>query len=180
MSTNLRRSSRLLPSITRSQATKGMSTSEGATSLEAQARKTTRITRALSSPSDVHTSLEEAGKDYTTRIPKKRARKLLLSSADAVEAQTPPAKKAKATKKSNNTVAYSLPDFPERSDSLWKIGPHVSAAGGVENAILNAASIGCVSTLSNASYTPDACVVQGDCVCSLPKVTAQVGLPTAY
>ncbi|KIP11588.1 hypothetical protein PHLGIDRAFT_27828 [Phlebiopsis gigantea 11061_1 CR5-6] len=26
--------------------------------------------------------------------------------------------------------------------SLWKIGPHISAAGGVENAILNAASIG--------------------------------------
>jgi hypothetical protein len=35
-------------------------------------------------------------------------------------------------------------DFPLRVNSSWKVGAHVSAAGGVENAITNAAAIGCV------------------------------------
>ena len=36
-------------------------------------------------------------------------------------------------------------DFLERNkDCPWKVGAHVSSAGGVENAILNAAAIGCV------------------------------------
>lgn len=38
-------------------------------------------------------------------------------------------------------------DYPRRPHSQWKVGAHVSAAGGVENTILNAARIGCV--LSN-------------------------------
>ncbi|EIM89548.1 AP endonuclease [Stereum hirsutum FP-91666 SS1] len=33
-------------------------------------------------------------------------------------------------------------DYPRRVNSPWKVGAHVSAAGGVENAILNAARIG--------------------------------------
>ncbi|KAI0761411.1 xylose isomerase-like protein [Irpex lacteus] len=32
--------------------------------------------------------------------------------------------------------------YPKRVESPWKFGPHVSAAGGVENAVLNAANIG--------------------------------------
>ncbi|KAJ4483695.1 AP endonuclease [Lentinula aciculospora] len=35
-----------------------------------------------------------------------------------------------------------LSSFPERVSSEWKVGAHVSAAGGVENAVLNAAKIG--------------------------------------
>lgn len=35
-----------------------------------------------------------------------------------------------------------LKDFPIRTTSLWKVGAHVSAAGGVENSVLNAAKIG--------------------------------------
>lgn len=35
-------------------------------------------------------------------------------------------------------------DYPRRVDSPWKVGAHVSAAGGVENTILNAARIGYV------------------------------------
>ena len=34
---------------------------------------------------------------------------------------------------------------PSRADLPWKFGPHVSAAGGVENAVVNAASIGYVA-----------------------------------
>ncbi|KAH9832888.1 AP endonuclease [Rhodofomes roseus] len=33
-------------------------------------------------------------------------------------------------------------DFMARTTNRWKVGPHVSAAGGVENAIVNAASVG--------------------------------------
>ncbi|KAI0050856.1 AP endonuclease, partial [Auriscalpium vulgare] len=33
-------------------------------------------------------------------------------------------------------------DYPSRADIPWKIGAHVSAAGGVENAIVNAAKLG--------------------------------------
>lgn len=33
-------------------------------------------------------------------------------------------------------------DFMARASRSWKVGPHVSAAGGVENAIVNAASVG--------------------------------------
>ncbi|OJT12507.1 hypothetical protein TRAPUB_10908 [Trametes pubescens] len=33
-------------------------------------------------------------------------------------------------------------DFSARATSAWKVGPHVSSAGGVENAITNAASVG--------------------------------------
>lgn len=33
-------------------------------------------------------------------------------------------------------------DFSSRAKSQWKIGPHVSAAGGVENTIINAAKVG--------------------------------------
>jgi hypothetical protein len=32
--------------------------------------------------------------------------------------------------------------YGDRPSSLWKVGAHVSAAGGVENAIINAAAIG--------------------------------------
>ncbi|KAF9070827.1 xylose isomerase-like protein [Rhodocollybia butyracea] len=46
-------------------------------------------------------------------------------------------KKGKAS-----TQAIDLSSFPERVESPWKVGAHVSAAGGVENAVLNASKIG--------------------------------------
>jgi len=49
--------------------------------------------------------------------------------------------------KSKRTVATKKVDKsvpPERQVSLWKVGAHVSSAGGVENAVVNAAKIGCV------------------------------------
>jgi len=36
-------------------------------------------------------------------------------------------------------------EFLDRNKGCpWKVGAHVSSAGGVENAVLNAAAIGCV------------------------------------
>ena len=54
-------------------------------------------------------------------------------------------KEVKALKKSKTKAKQEEPkpeDFPARVESPWKIGVHVSAAGGVENAIVNAAKLG--------------------------------------
>ncbi|KAH7921053.1 AP endonuclease [Leucogyrophana mollusca] len=64
----------------------------------------------------------------TTRAPKRER----LKEGDA------PAKKRR--KKDDELV--KLQDFPTRFLSPWKVGAHVSAAGGVENTIYNAASVG--------------------------------------
>ncbi|OJA11263.1 hypothetical protein AZE42_05677 [Rhizopogon vesiculosus] len=48
----------------------------------------------------------------------------------------------KPARKRQKKTELSTDDFPERISSLWKIGAHVSAAGGVENTIRNAALVG--------------------------------------
>ncbi|KAJ7490901.1 xylose isomerase-like protein [Mycena latifolia] len=53
-----------------------------------------------------------------------------------------PAKKLKSAKGKAKSKVAEPPQYAERSDSLWKVGAHVSAAGGIENAIINAAAIG--------------------------------------
>ncbi|KAI0786179.1 xylose isomerase-like protein [Abortiporus biennis] len=70
--------------------------------------------------------------------PTKKRIKELAEKPDEVE-QERPAKRVKSTK---STVEYKPEDFSTRIDSPWKVGPHVSAAGGIENTIINAASIG--------------------------------------
>lgn len=50
-------------------------------------------------------------------------------------------RKTSSTKRKAKDSAPSGP-APERTSSLWKVGAHVSAAGGVDNAIKNAAAIG--------------------------------------
>ncbi|TCD66811.1 hypothetical protein EIP91_000947 [Steccherinum ochraceum] len=57
------------------------------------------------------------------------------------DAEEGPTKKKRRTGK-KAVVEYKPDDFPARSDIRWKVGPHVSAAGGVENTVINAASIG--------------------------------------
>ncbi|KAI0685051.1 xylose isomerase-like protein [Cytidiella melzeri] len=68
---------------------------------------------------------------------------------DSFDTEKPPLKKPrrKAPKQQADVASsaeseYDLADFPTRVTSPWKFGPHVSAAGGVENAVLNAARIG--------------------------------------
>ena len=51
------------------------------------------------------------------------------------------------TRKSSALSEINVSDditFPKRVDSLWKVGAHVSAAGGMENTVTNAANIGSV------------------------------------
>ncbi|KAJ7615123.1 xylose isomerase-like protein [Mycena rosella] len=73
-----------------------------------------------------------------------------LSSDDAVtgllETELPnPAKKLKSVPKGKGKAKSKVadpPQYAERAESLWKVGAHVSAAGGIENAVINAAAIG--------------------------------------
>ncbi|GJE97725.1 AP endonuclease [Phanerochaete sordida] len=77
---------------------------------------------------------------------KKRARRASassdLTSLEAESSKVAPAKKTKKPRKKADVVEFTPEDFPKRPDLPWKIGPHVSAAGGVQNAVLNAASLG--------------------------------------
>ncbi|KAL0063477.1 DNA-(apurinic or apyrimidinic site) lyase [Marasmius tenuissimus] len=50
--------------------------------------------------------------------------------------------KAKGKGKAKKSQEVDLASLPVRTKSLWKVGAHVSAAGGVENSLLNAAKIG--------------------------------------
>ncbi|KAJ7500423.1 xylose isomerase-like protein [Mycena galericulata] len=56
------------------------------------------------------------------------------------ELPSPATKKIKSTKAKGKVAAP--PQYAQRPESLWKVGAHVSAAGGIENAIINAAAIG--------------------------------------
>ncbi|KAG8818644.1 hypothetical protein FRC17_010763 [Serendipita sp. 399] len=48
----------------------------------------------------------------------------------------------KAQRKKKGAVEPSVGDFPPRVSREWKVGAHISAAGGIEQAIPNAAKIG--------------------------------------
>jgi AP endonuclease-1 len=52
-----------------------------------------------------------------------------------------PSRKRKKTPEID--AGYSL----DRLDTPWKIGAHVSAAGGVENSVVNASSIGYLASM---------------------------------
>ncbi|KAG5637637.1 hypothetical protein H0H81_003862 [Sphagnurus paluster] len=68
--------------------------------------------------------------------PTKKVKITTLRMAE-VGSSTRPARKRQAAPE-----ALDDSDLPKRISSAWKVGAHVSAAGGVENAILNAAKIG--------------------------------------
>jgi AP endonuclease 1 len=59
----------------------------------------------------------------------------------AAEVEQVPPKKQRVRSKGKDTSPQPE-DYPPRISSLWKVGAHVSAAGGIENAVQNAASIG--------------------------------------
>ncbi|KAJ8454412.1 hypothetical protein ONZ51_g13037 [Trametes cubensis] len=72
--------------------------------------------------------------------PTKRARIGVPEGAFCENYDTASQKKPRQRKKTVNEHAPG--DFMVRAANPWKIGPHVSSAGGVENAIINAASVG--------------------------------------
>ncbi|THG96299.1 hypothetical protein EW026_g5510 [Hermanssonia centrifuga] len=122
MATSLRRSSRILAV---SMAAK----------LVASATKPIRRSTHITSPSADTCARSEDLEDVIDAYAEDYAPKKAKSPRKANTAKEPKVKKSKV-------VVYNLDEFPARGSSPWKIGPHVSAAGGVENAVLNAASIG--------------------------------------
>ena len=63
----------------------------------------------------------------------------LQTVADVADSRFKPKKRRRtAIEDSRNLTEV----FPARVTGPWKIGVHISAAGGVENAVLNAARIG--------------------------------------
>ncbi|KAI0074196.1 AP endonuclease [Panus rudis PR-1116 ss-1] len=80
----------------------------------------------------------------TSERPRKRT-KVAISNDDREDAdfaEDDEAKQRKKRQRKPKHADFSLKDFASRVQNDWKIGPHVSASGGVENTIVNAASIG--------------------------------------
>ncbi|KAJ8469314.1 hypothetical protein ONZ51_g9085 [Trametes cubensis] len=100
-------------------------------------RKTVQHSR--SSLSSLSTSESPPIVDDNPR-PTKRARIGIPEVAFCENYDTASQKRPRQRKKTVNEHAPG--DFMVRAANPWKIGPHVSSAGGVENAIINAASVG--------------------------------------
>ncbi|KAK0442047.1 xylose isomerase-like protein [Desarmillaria tabescens] len=81
----------------------------------------------------------------TTSLLQVMARTRMSSS---VSEQRPPkrARKTKINDEKLQGAEVKIGKSLASSHSLWHVGAHVSVAGGIENAVLNAASIGCVTT----------------------------------
>ena len=141
MTTTLRRSSRLVASTS--------SVTTVAVAVAAKSGTRTKQARNAHTESATRPDITDKKADGTrkrARNPSPDSSDLTDLSEDAAEAAS--AKKPKKAQKKTTAVEYTPADFPTRSEAPWKIGPHVSAAGGVENTVLNAASIGYVSALS--------------------------------
>ena len=151
MATTLRRSSRLLSATTVADAT--------SSAKDSSSGSRPRVKRPRIAIEDNELS---SGEDASLKPIKKRANKsarVATARPEAglsVERQQANLNMSKTNKKGERVIEYSTSDFPQRPNSLWKIGPHVSAAGGVENAILNAASIGYVANIQGVPQAFDA------------------------
>jgi AP endonuclease-1 len=107
-------------------------------------RRSTRVSQKV-----VIESKEVFVATVATVATKKRTRNASLSSLSTLSGEDAPVSAEKASGKSvrkRNTKTKTeeepkVEDYPSRVDNAWKIGAHVSAAGGVENVILNAAAV---------------------------------------
>jgi len=64
-----------------------------------------------------------------------------------IEADVSPTKRSRKAQQNKEHVIPRPADFAPRVASAWKVGAHVSAAGGVENTVVNAARVRCVLCL---------------------------------
>lgn len=90
------------------------------------------------------------------RAPKRTRQSHSSSAANAAEEQhaEPEPSELPKKKRKKAEVVYTLDDFLPRPISDWKIGPHVSAAGGIENTVINAAALGSVYFYYSSSNQP--------------------------
>ncbi|KAL6301648.1 xylose isomerase-like protein [Sparassis latifolia] len=123
-STSLRRSSRLV-SAACTASTSGLSTT---------------VVRAA--------TVKDESQAITDKPPKRVRKKagstteVKSGTAEAVNEVEESRTKSVKRKKKIEAVEPMPEDFAPRALNEWKIGPHVSSAGGVENSIVNAATIG--------------------------------------
>jgi len=64
------------------------------------------------------------------------------SQATLVEEPSAPVKGTRGGRKKKVAAEPGPADYPPRASRDWKVGAHISAAGGIENAVVNAAKIG--------------------------------------
>lgn len=77
--------------------------------------------------------------------PSRTRRRVVEESVTVVDLDATSLAEETPKKQRKRTKALEEPkpeDYPPRVLNEWKVGPHVSAAGGVENAIWRAASVG--------------------------------------
>ena len=137
-------------------------------------RRSSRVAAAAASSAPAHSPsrslspLSSASDDNPRPTKRARVDKPTKSSGSRAPRKAAGAKRAKAEPAPG--------DFAPRAANAWKIGPHVSSAGGVENAIVNAASVGYVHPIHGSRVV---CIqaAQGERICNLPQVSAQVGVP---
>ncbi|KAJ7310624.1 xylose isomerase-like protein [Mycena albidolilacea] len=75
-------------------------------------------------------------------MPKRKQSDDTVSRIIESDLPNPAVKKLKSASGKTKSKIVDPPQYGTRSSSLWKVGAHVSAAGGIENAIINAAAIG--------------------------------------
>ena len=101
-------------------------------------RRSTRLATSVTVKSEILTELDDRPR------PAKRLKTVVTAeeiTEDEVLAEQSPAKNKRKTK--GRAKDEPKPeDYRPRVSSLWKVGAHVSAAGGVENAVQNAAELG--------------------------------------
>ncbi|KZV84147.1 AP endonuclease [Exidia glandulosa HHB12029] len=124
-------------------ARKKVKTDADAQASPSRPRRAAASTRSLaeSDPEDDVEMHEPVKKAPARGRPKKDAskKKSAANNADGDEDAPEPKKRAPRKKKADKDDDET---FPDRVESAWKVGAHVSAAGGVENAVKNAARIG--------------------------------------
>ncbi|KAI6139529.1 xylose isomerase-like protein [Pisolithus tinctorius] len=97
-----------------------------------QTRRATRVAAVA--------QFESTSNDHDAQVPKRPTKSSTNREPERASVEPPPTKRRRTTRPDDTDVTTEV--FPTRVCSPWKVGPHVSAAGGVENAVLNAARIG--------------------------------------
>ena len=104
-----------------------------------QAARSAVVTAAASPLSSLSTDADDKPR------PTKRKRDNVKSEAASEGEDESVPKTQKRTRRRKSPPPEPTPDdFAPRVANRWKIGPHVSSSGGVENSVINAAAVGYV------------------------------------
>lgn len=111
-----------------------------------QTRKSTRVSQSIRVTNDPQTDILDAPRSVkrlktAITVEEITHSAVLATNSAASSSRQEPKRPRKAKAKQEEPKPE---DFLARVESLWKIGVHVSAAGGVENAVPNAAKLGLV------------------------------------